>query len=120
MDKIDNLDINTLSDNDKGVYIEDIKTKGVYIEDELIASTDFDWMKLFPSLTNNLVDKSLRDVNGCAILNFSSLRIYKRDDGIYHNYYYEPHTLNWFTVNGPDLADYKGFNVVVLLFDYKP
>lgn len=175
MDKIDNLDINTLSDNDKGLYLKDIKTKGVYIKDELIASTDFDWMKLFPSLTNNLVDKSLRNVNGCAILNFSSLRIYKRDNGINNNYY-EPHTLNWFdvpkiksefslhrdgnkrlryiriifasyantslnllsikngihfaagidskiidvTVNGPDSADYKGFNVVVLLFDDKP
>lgn len=183
MDKIDNLDINTLSDNDKGLYLKDIntkgvyikniKTKGVYIKDELIAGTDFDWMKLFPSLTNNLVDKSLRNANGCAILNFSSLRIYKRDNGIYHNYYCEPHSLNWFdvpktksefslhrdgnkrliyiriifasyadtylnlfsivngvhfaagidskiidvTVNGPDLADYKGFNVVVLLFD---
>lgn len=58
MNKIDNLDINTLSNNDKGLYLKDIKTKGVYIEDELIASTDFDWMKLFPSLTNNLVDKS--------------------------------------------------------------
>lgn len=82
MDKIDNLDINTLSNNDKGLYLKDIKTKGVYIKDELIASTDFDWMKLFSSLTNNLVDKSLRDVNGCAILNFSSLRINLRRNGI--------------------------------------
>lgn len=81
MDKIDNLDINTLSNNDKGLYLKDIKTKGVYIKDELIASTDFDWIKLFPSLTNNLVDKSLRDVNGCAILNFSSLRINLRRNG---------------------------------------
>ncbi len=175
MDKIDNLDINALSNNGKGLYLKDIKTKGVYIKDELIASTDFDWMKLFPSLTNNLVDKGLRDVNGCAILNFSSLRINLRRNGI-SNLFFEPHTLDWFTVpkiksnfslhrdggkrlryiqiifasyvdtslnllsikngihfaagsdakiidvtvNGPDLADYKGFNVVVLLFDDKP
>lgn len=33
MDKIDNLDINTLSNNDKGLYLKDIKTKGVYIKD---------------------------------------------------------------------------------------
>lgn len=101
--------------------------------------------------------------------------IYKRNNGINNNYY-EPHTLNSFsvpkvksefslhrdgnkrlryikiifasyadtslnllsikngihfaagidskiidiTVNGPDLSDYKGFNVVVLLFDDKP
>lgn len=51
MDKIDNLDINALSNNDKGLYLKDIKTKGVYIKDELIASTDFDWMKLF-SISN--------------------------------------------------------------------
>lgn len=175
MDKIDNLDINALSNNDKGLYLKDIKTKGVYIKDELIASTDFDWMKLFPSLTNNLVDEGLRDINGCAILNFSSLRIYLKRNGV-GNLFFEPHTLDRFsvpkvksnfslhrdggkrlryiqiifasyadtslnllsikngihfaagidakiidvTVNGPDLADYKGFNVVVLLFDDKP
>ena len=175
MDKIDNLDINTLSNNGKGLYLKDIKTKGVYIKDELIAGTDFDWMKLFPSLINNLVDKDLRDVNGCAILNFSSLRINLRRNGI-SNLLFEPHTLDCFTVpkiksnfslhrdgnkrlryiriifasyadtslnllsikngihfaagidskiidvtvNGPDSADYKGFNVVVLLFDDKP
>lgn len=175
MDKIDNLDINTLSNNDKGFYLKDIKTKGVYIKDELIAGTDFDWMKLFPSLTNNLVDKNSRGYNGCAILNFSSLRINLRRNGI-SGLFFEPHTLDWFTVpkiksnfslhrngdkrlryiqiifasyadtslnllsikngihsaagsdakiidvtvNGPDSADYKGFNVVVLLFDDKP
>lgn len=93
MNKIDNLDINTLSNNDKGLYLKDIKTKGVYIKDELIASTDFDWMKLFPSLTNNLVDKGLRDVNGCTIFNFSSLRINLRRNGI-SNLFFEPYTLD--------------------------
>ena len=87
MDKIDNLNINTLSNNDKGLYLKDIKTKGVYIKDELIASTDLDWTKLFPSLTNNLIDKSLHNVNGCAILNFSSLRINLRRNGISNNFF---------------------------------
>lgn len=61
MDKIDNLDINALSNNNKGLYIKDIKTKGVYIKDELIACIDFDWKKLFKSLTNNLVDKTQKN-----------------------------------------------------------
>ena len=30
---MDNLDINTLSNNDKELYLKDIKTKGVYIKD---------------------------------------------------------------------------------------
>lgn len=132
-------------------------------------------MKLFPSLTNDLVDKSLRNVNGCAILNFSSLRINLKRNGI-SDLFYKPHTLGYFTVpkvknnfslhrdgnkrlryiqiifasyvdtslnllsikngihfeagsdakiidvtaDGTDSADYKGFNVVVLLFDDKP
>lgn len=37
MHKIDNLDINALSNNDKGLYLKDIKTKGVYIKDELMV-----------------------------------------------------------------------------------
>jgi hypothetical protein len=175
MDKIDNLNINTLSDNDKGVYIKDIKTKGVYIKNELIASTDIIWTQLFSSLTNNLVDKYLRNVNGCAILNFSSSRINLRRNGISDSFY-EPYTLDQFTVpksednfslhrngssriryiqitfasyantslnlffikngihidggsdakivdvtvNGPDSVGYRGFNVVILLFDDKP
>lgn len=175
MDKIDNLDINTLSNNDKGLYLKDIKTKGVYIKDELIASTDFDWMKLFPSLTNDLVDKSQRDTNGLVVCNFSSLPIILKINGI-NNRSFNPHTLDWtnithvkseitlhrdgnkrlryisiifasysnmslnlvsinegihwaaginakivdITTFGPDLADYKGFNIVVLLFDDKP
>lgn len=93
MDKIDNLDINTLSNNDKGLYLKDIKTKGVYIKDELIASTDFDWMKLFPSLTNNLVDKSQRDTNGLVVCNFSSLPIILKINGI-NNRSFNPHTLD--------------------------
>lgn len=77
-------------------------------------------MKLFPSLTNNLVDKGLRDVNGCAILNFSSLRINLRRNGI-SNLFFEPHTLDWFTV--PKIKVILvciEMEVVVLLFDDKP
>ena len=32
MDKIDNLDINTLSNNDKGLYLKDIKTNVFMLE----------------------------------------------------------------------------------------
>lgn len=174
MDKIDKLDL-ILTDKDKGIYLENTKARGVYIKDEVIASIGFDWVSLFPALTNNLVDKNSRGVNGCAILNFSSLLINLKRNGI-SNLFFKPHTLDLFTVskgvisnfslhrdgdkivryiqiifascgdtslnlftikngihsdagsdakiidvtvNGPEASDYKGFNVVILLFDDK-
>lgn len=36
MDKIDNLDINTLSNNDKGLYLKDIKLKVFILKTNLL------------------------------------------------------------------------------------
>lgn len=51
-------------------------------------------MKLFPSLTNNLVDKSQRDTNGLVVCNFSFLPIILKINSI-NNRSFNPHTLDW-------------------------
>lgn len=50
-------------------------------------------MKLFPSLTNNLVDKSQRNTNGLVVCNFSSLPIILKINDI-NNRSFNPHTLD--------------------------